>query len=43
MKRAGKLSDEDMAMLINYNQTQGRDINYLVETEKINPKYERKN
>ena len=43
MKRAGKVSDEDMAMLINYNQTQGRDINYLVETEKINPKYERKN
>lgn len=43
MERADKLTNEDMTMLISHNQTQGRDTNYLVETEKINPKYERKN
>lgn len=39
MEQANELTDEDMAMLVSQNQTQGRDTNYLVETEKINPKY----
>lgn len=41
MEQAKELTDYDMSMLVSQNQTQGRDTNYLVETEKINPKYER--
>lgn len=40
MERANKLTDEDMIMLANHGQTQGRDTNYLIETEKLNPEYE---
>jgi len=29
-----------MIMLANHGQTQGRDTNYLIETEKLNPEYE---
>lgn len=40
MEQANKLTDEDMMMLANHGQTQGRDTNYLIETEKLNPEYE---
>lgn len=40
MEQANEMTDEDMAMLVSQNQTQGRDTNYLVETEEINPIYE---
>nr|DAE55300.1 MAG TPA: hypothetical protein [Caudoviricetes sp.] len=40
MEQADELTDEDMMMLANHGQTQGRNTNYLIETEKINPEYE---
>lgn len=39
MRRKAKLSDEDLAGLNRENQTQGRDTNYLVITEILNPQY----
>lgn len=40
MERANRLTDEYMVMLARHGQTQGRDTNYLIETEKLNPEYE---
>jgi hypothetical protein len=40
MAQANRLTDEDMVRLVRHRQTQGRDTNYLIETEKLNPKYE---
>lgn len=39
MERANRLTDEDMVMLVRHKQTQGRDTNYLVTTEILNPQY----
>lgn len=35
------LTDYDMELLQSINQTQGREANYRISTEKINPKYEK--
>lgn len=40
MKRCGELTDYDLQMLAEQNQTQGRETNYLISTKKINPTYE---
>lgn len=40
MEQANKLTEEDMIMLANHGQTQGRNTNYLIETEILNPEYE---
>lgn len=42
MEQANKLTDEDISILVSQNQTQGRDTNYLVETQIINLKDEPK-
>lgn len=39
MKCCDELTDYDLQMLSEQNQTQGRDTNYLIETETINPSY----
>lgn len=43
MKKANRLTDEDLKMLAEHNQTQGNHTNYLIETEKVNPQYDNKN
>lgn len=40
MKDDKKLSTEDLKDMELYQQTQGRDMNYLIELHEINPKYE---
>lgn len=40
MKKAKQLTDEDLEMLAEHNQTQGNNTNYLIETEKVNPQYD---
>ena len=37
--KKNKLSREDIQELCQYNQTQGRDLNYLIEIEDLNPSY----
>ena len=37
--KKNKLSREDIQELRQYNQTQGRDLNYLIDIEEINPQY----
>lgn len=39
MKNNHQLTDEDFNTLVNHSQTQGNEINYLVETEIVNPHY----
>lgn len=43
MENQGELTDEDIAMLYRIDQTQGRDLNYSITTEKINPRYDNGN
>ena len=37
--KKNNLSREDIQELYQYNQTQGRELNYLIEVEEINPQY----
>lgn len=39
MRRKAKLSDDDLAGLNREDQTHGRDTNYLITTEILNPQY----
>lgn len=41
MKKDGKLDADDMSNLQSINQTQGKDTNYNILTETLNPKYEK--
>ena len=40
MRKAKRLTDEDLVMLAEHNQTQGDNTNYLIEIEKVNPQYD---
>lgn len=40
MKKNKRLTDEDLKMLAEHNQTQGNNTNYLIEIEKVNPQYD---
>lgn len=42
MKKDHQLTDEDFNALVNQSQTQGNEINYLVEIKQINSQYEPK-
>jgi hypothetical protein len=40
LKRYDKLTKQDMIQIISIGQTQGREVNYCIETLKVNPKFE---
>jgi hypothetical protein len=39
LKRYDQLSEHDLVQIIAIGQTQGRNVNYFVETLDVNPKY----
>ena len=38
LKKYDKLTEQDIVQIIAIGQTQGRDVNYCVETLSVNPK-----
>lgn len=42
MKEDGLLSEEDMEQLTELNQTQGKELNYQIMNEELNPVYKPK-
>lgn len=42
MKKAGLIDDDDLDMLNELHQTQGRDLNYIIVNEGLNPKFKNK-
>ena len=39
MLRGGIIEEADIVQLRQHNQTQGREVNYLIETKELNPEY----
>ena len=40
LKNYDNITEQDIVQIIAIGQTQGRDVNYCVETLNVNPKYE---
>lgn len=41
MKKRSLINDNDMDMLLEHFQTQGKNINYMIEMEDLNPKFKK--